>query len=270
MTNKELITSGELELYVAGLLSEERNKEIAVLVEQDEALKKEVEDIENVVMHLAGQATTSDNQDFTAVLKKIVTDRVSEQTNVKSISTTTKPKVFPLAKVAGWAAAAVFLLLFGFQFQKNTSISSNLNANIQENKTLKDSLLKQIFELNYKDDLLSLAISTETEIIKLSGQDISPSSKAVVFWNTKENKVIIDAKDLPNAPKGMVYQVWSLKLDPLTPTSIGLLEGFDQSNALFVLDNKNSSEAFGITLEPEGGSETPTLEKLFVLGTTNS
>ena len=32
------------------------------------------------------------------------------------------------------------------------------------------------------------------------------------------------------------------------------------------LENANESEAFGITLEPEGGSETPTLEQLYTLG----
>lgn len=271
MTNDELITSGELELYVAGLLSEERNREIANRLEEDDALRKEVEAIEHVVMHLAKEATTTDKQDFTEVLKKIVTDRVSEHPKVQSLTKhSTPPKKFPFAKVTGWAAAAVFFILFGIQFQNNTQINTNLNANIQENNNLKDSLQKQIFDLNYKDNLLSTVISTETKLIELAGQNISPNSKVLVFWNTKDNKVIIDANSLPKAPQGMVYQVWSLQLDPLTPTSIGLLESFDQSNTLFVLDNNNTSEAFGITLEPEGGSETPTLEQLFVLGTINS
>lgn len=66
----------------------------------------------------------------------------------------------------------------------------------------------------------------------------------------------------------MIYQVWSLKLEPLTPTSLGLLENYGADKTLFVLENTNASEGFGITLEPAGGSPTPTLEKLYVLGTT--
>ena len=74
-------------------------------------------------------------------------------------------------------------------------------------------------------------------------------------------------RGLPKPPKGKVYQVWSLKLDPLTPTSLGLLtENESQSSQIYKLDNSNTSEAFGITLEPEGGSESPTLEQLYVLG----
>jgi hypothetical protein len=45
----------------------------------------------------------------------------------------------------------------------------------------------------------------------------------------QDTKVVyVDASGLPEPPEGMVYQVWALKLDPLTPTSIGLLENFDK------------------------------------------
>ena len=37
-------------------------------------------------------------------------------------------------------------------------------------------------------------------------------------------------------------------------------------NKIFALQNANESEAFGITLEPEGGSEAPTMNQLYVLG----
>jgi len=36
------------------------------------------------------------------------------------------------------------------------------------------------------------------------------------------------------------------------------------------LKNINISEGFGITLEPAGGSETPTMEQLYALGTVSS
>jgi anti-sigma-K factor RskA len=65
----------------------------------------------------------------------------------------------------------------------------------------------------------------------------------------------------------MVYQVWALKLNPLTPLSIGLLDNFKGKNMLmFPVDNVIEAEAFGITLEPDGGSSSPTLENLYTLG----
>jgi anti-sigma-K factor RskA len=64
-----------------------------------------------------------------------------------------------------------------------------------------------------------------------------------------------------------VYQVWGLKLNPLTPESIGLLDGFATNNSkIFKVEKAENAEAFGITLEPAGGSVSPTLEQLYTLG----
>ena len=103
--------------------------------------------------------------------------------------------------------------------------------------------------------------------VPLAGQQVAPDAYVNVFWDKENNKAYIDALGLPEPPQGMVYQVWSLKLDPLTPTSMGLLEDFSNNeNKVFSFDNPNESQAFGITLEPAGGSETPTMDQLYTLG----
>ena len=91
-----------------------------------------------------------------------------------------------------------------------------------------------------------------------------PSEKHII---KEKHTVYIDAAGLPEPPKGMVYQVWSLKLNPLTPTSIGLLDRFkEQDSRIFAVNDAVDAEAFGITLEPAGGSETPTMTQLYTLG----
>jgi anti-sigma-K factor RskA len=76
---------------------------------------------------------------------------------------------------------------------------------------------------------------------------------------------------LPEPPKGKVYQVWSLILNPLMPTSLGVIEEFStDKDKVFDLKNTNQSEAFGITLEPAGGSKSPNLEQLCTLGVVAS
>lgn len=76
---------------------------------------------------------------------------------------------------------------------------------------------------------------------------------------------------MPEPPKGKVYQVWSLILNPLMPTSLGVIEEFStDKDKVFDLKNTNQSEAFGITLEPAGGSKSPNLEQLYTLGVVAS
>jgi anti-sigma-K factor RskA len=270
MNNKELIESGELELYVAGLLSDERSNEITQIISTNKAVEKEVEEIEAIVMRLAKESTISNNQKFSDVLKKIVTDRISEESEdeVIQLKPETEKKTFNLRSAVGWAAAAVFLIFFGVQYQQSNELKENLSASVEEKKALESKINEQEFDLAFKENLLTTITSDNTRIVDLAGQKISPESNVKVFWNTQNNKVILDASKLPEAPEGMVYQVWSLTLNPLTPTSLGLLEGYNEQNNLFVLENPNASEGFGITLEPEGGSQAPNLEQLYALGTT--
>ena len=42
------------------------------------------------------------------------------------------------------------------------------------------------------------------------------------------------------------------------------------TNKIFTINNANESEAFGITLEPAGGSASPNLEQLYTLGAVAS
>lgn len=105
----------------------------------------------------------------------------------------------------------------------------------------------------------------------LAGQAVYPEAYAKAYWNKNTNTVYLDLAGLPEPPEGKVYQVWSLTLNPLTPTNLGTIDDFKtDDNKIFSLANTNKSEAFGITLEPAGGSLSPTLEQLYTLGVIES
>ena len=116
-------------------------------------------------------------------------------------------------------------------------------------------------------ELLDAIRDKDIIAVPLGGQGDFANSYAKVYWNKADNTIYLDAEGLPNAPEGKVWQVWSLTLNPLTPTSLGTIDEFNtDDNKIFAITNANESQAFGITLEPEGGSETPTMEQLYTLG----
>lgn len=133
---------------------------------------------------------------------------------------------------------------------------------------LQDTLVG--LQLKNKQTLTALNVVRDTKntVINLGGQAVSPKSYAKIYWNKKTEVVYVDASGLPEPPEGMVYQIWSLKLQPqLTPTSIGLLSDFKaNTEKLFAVEKTGDAEAFGITLEPAGGSQSPTMEQLYTLG----
>jgi Anti-sigma-K factor rskA len=162
------------------------------------------------------------------------------------------------------------LLLVGCAFLIFKSIDYKKDIyELQKNNDTLYQLVNTAKEQNNKNlEYLQVMCDVNNTVIALEGQAIAKSTKATVYWNKNNKSVYIDASSLPLPPKGKVYQVWALKLNPvLSPTSIGTLDNFDKNDAkFFKVDSAAYSEGFGITLEPEGGSEMPTMEQLYTLG----
>jgi len=264
MDVKEYIASGKLELYVAGALSPEENLEVQHYAIQYPEIRKEIEEIEKTILELTKAASPKMPKNGFAKVKAEIDDVIPFTPQASSKGT-------PWGSYLGWAASILLAIGLFWMYTENSKLKSEIELTNQEKQSLENILSDTQEEITSKETLLQEIRDRNVAVVALGGQTVSPESYAKAYWNKEENKVIIDAQGLPEPPDGFTYQVWSLKLNPLTPTSIGLLDDFaSQDTKLFTLENANESEAFGITLEPEGGSETPTLEQLYTLGAVGS
>ncbi|WP_422106809.1 anti-sigma factor [Winogradskyella sp.] len=262
MDIKAYIASGILELYVAGQLSEKENQEVYELIQQYPEILQEVLEIEAAVVKLT--ASVSPHAiDFESFKGKL------EGTDTKVVDL--KPRKPNWISYTGWAAS--ILLIGGLLWTLNTK--TQLEEELQTVFTEKQYLEIQIEEardnLAATKTLLDAIRDKDIIAVPLGGQGDYVSSYAKVYWNKADNTIYLDGEGLPNAPEGKVWQVWSLTLNPLTPTSLGTIDDFNtDDNKIFAIANTNESQAFGITLEPEGGSESPTMEQLYTLGVVSS
>jgi anti-sigma-K factor RskA len=259
METKEYIESGILELYVYGSLSEAESEEVAAMAKKYPEINAEIIAIEKSILALSSSFSPFQSAENYAQIK--------EKLNLKAAEVIPmKPKRNWVAYI-GWAAAVVLLAGIGFLYtQLEQTQTAVANATIEKTKIEKER--KQL-ELKKKAIETNLAVIKDEKntVVALAGQTVAPESSAKVYWNKETQKVYVDASGLPEPPKGMVYQVWALKLNPLTPTSIGLLDNFDKNDQrFFAVSNTEDAQAFGITLEPAGGSITPTMEQLYTLG----
>jgi len=186
------------------------------------------------------------------------------------------PKQNTVRSIASWwrpMAVAASLLLFSsvlgnfYFFNKLKQSTQKVIALQNEKSVLVEN--SNIFKANYDKTAQQLESIRKpgTRIVELEGQKIAPDSKAIVYWNPEKQTVFIDANQMPTPPPGKVYQLWSLKLDPLTPKDAGLLSAYKVGeDNFFQVKNVENAEAFAITLEPEGGSINPTLDHLYVIG----
>ncbi|WP_343485933.1 anti-sigma factor [Allomuricauda sp. d1] len=264
MDIEKYIASGILELYVAGLLSEKENSEVHGYAMQFPEIKAEIEAIENAV--LAVSKTVSPGLD--ADNFEQITSRMGKVVDMRP-KTPARKSAWP--SYLGWAASLLLAVGLVWIYLENNQLKSEIEVISSEKESLEERMIDIRNEVANTEEILNELRDQNVAVVALGGQTVSPESYAKAYWNKEAQKVYIDAQGLPEPPPGYAYQVWSLKLDPLTPTSIGLLDDFaNNDKRLFELPNPNESEAFGITLEPEGGSETPTLEQLYTLGAVAS
>lgn len=262
MDVNEYIVSGILELYVAGALSEAENLEVKKNADAYPEIKKEILAIENSILALSRTASPGiSKKGFLDIKERIdLNDYESKVVGITQGKTN-------WAMYLGWAASVLLAIGLFWLYNENNSLKSEVQLANQENSNLQQQISEARNSFEKSQKLLNTLRDKDISVIPLGGQSVSPASYAKAYWNKKENKVFIDAQGLPEPPDGMVYQVWSLKLDPLTPTSIGLLDNFESEDGkIFALNDPNDTEAFGITLEPAGGSPSPTMAQLYALG----
>jgi anti-sigma-K factor RskA len=258
MTSKEYIESGILELYVFGKLSEAENNEVQQMMADYPAVRQEVVAIESAIVDLSQSvAPRLSATNYEKIRNQILEKRKVIQINSKS----------DWSSYIGWAAAAVLVVGFGLQLNKLNESNQVIDKLGAEKSVMQESIVD--LELNKKETETILAIvrDNNNQAVVLAGQAVSPESYAKAYYNKVTKEVYVDVAGLPTPPKGKVYQVWALKLSPLTPTSIGVLDNFTADNTkVFKVANAQDAEAFGITLEPAGGSISPNLEQLYTLG----
>lgn len=258
MDKQEYIESGILELYVFGRLDEAESNEVTKMAESDEDIKNEIISIEKAVINFS--------ESVSPFLSSENYERIRKALMIKHGVVEMKPKS-NIFLYLGWAASILLLIGIGYQYKQLDDKETQI-VNVESQKS---DLQKAVVDLELKnkesESALAIVRDNNNAVIALAGQEVSPESFAKAYWNKNTKAVYIDASGLPEPPEGMVYQVWALKLNPLTPTSIGLLENFKgNSKKVFTVENANEAEAFGITLEPAGGSPSPTLEQLYTLG----
>ena len=261
MDTKQYIDSGILELYVYGLLSGAENEEVNALAKKHPEINEEIIAIEKAIV-----ALSSSFSPFLSVgiFEKIKNKITTKNAPIKVLESESNPN---WRQYFGCTVALLLLVGIGYLFSQLIEV----NNQVSNSENDRSKLAKQIKVLEQKNKTyetnLTIVKDTANTVINLVGQTIAPKSYAKVYWNTKTKFVYIDATGLPNPPKGMVYQVWTLKSKPFVPISVGLLEDFEKNNSKFFMMPKiNEVESFGITLEPQGGSLSPTIDQLFVLG----
>jgi hypothetical protein len=245
---EQYISSGILELYVAGSLSEQENREVASMCNKHPEVAQEVIRIEQALRVLTASLSPGVSGDSAIILP---------------VQTVTRP-LWPT--YFGWIAASIAIVGLVFMFNQKNDLETQLTNSQEIQQHLETELESATQNRLAIQNILDALRDKNVQKIELPGQGQFSDAYAAVYWNETKQKLYVDLNGLPTPPKGKQYQLWSLKLSPLTPTSLGVIDTKTLNLNVYEVNNPNQSEAFGITLEPTGGSASPNLEQLYVLG----
>jgi len=88
--------------------------------------------------------------------------------------------------------------------------------------------------------------------------DVTGGGTATVSVSPSKDAIVVKMNDVPAPPPGKVYQMWLIPKDGSAPVSQGLMDAEALSKPA-VVKGISSAAALGITVEPTGGSATPTM-----------
>ncbi len=264
------IQSGIIESYVLGLADKEEAAELEKLRLVHPEIQQAITDFEKA---LETQASAHAMQPPAGLKARLFSELQLNETRIENeegmapvipvnIFTNTYRTGF-LKKLA--VAAAVLLigsfLLNIYYYRKYREVSKE-NAELiaaQSNQYVH----KDIFETRTKELQNDINLLSDSSMLKvvLPGVAGKESNSAVVFWKKDTKDVYIAAAKLTPAPEGKQYQLWAL-LDG-KPIDAGLIS---DCATVCKLKNIKAAQAFAITLEDKGGSPTPHLDQLVVMG----
>ncbi len=92
------------------------------------------------------------------------------------------------------------------------------------------------------------------------------AGEARVVWSASEDRAVLIAAGLDDPGDGMAYELWLIDADGANPT--GLFTPDDDGNVTIELPlDGRDPDAWGITIEPDTGSDQPT-EPILLIGET--
>lgn len=98
----------------------------------------------------------------------------------------------------------------------------------------------------------------EAQDVRQATVEVSSGGTATLSIAPSKDALVVSMKDVPAPPPGKVYQMWLIPKDGSAPVSQGLMDEEALSKPA-VVKGIASAAALGITVEPAGGSEAPSL-----------
>jgi anti-sigma-K factor RskA len=271
---KAYIESGILELYVLGDLSPEERLQVEEMAAKHAVVKAEIDQIEQSLELYAEEYAVEPPE---AVRDKVLNGLLI---NLGDDRTFTKPRkhsgeevfendIVPLQVRRNtfykYAFAACLTLLL-ISIYGLINLYSRLQDSSSQLTAMQLDKQKIANQVNVMDRELDMYRDTSYRILRLKGVAKTPQSAMTLAWSPATKKVVVDmhSMKLPVHDKQHQYQLWALVGGK--PVDMGVFDLNTDTTSVKQMKLIAAADAFAVTLEPMGGSVSPTLGQMVVMG----
>lgn len=260
MNVKEYISSGIVESYVLGLVSDAERAEFEALSQQYREIALARDSFEkSLEENLLKDAVNTSPQ-----LKELINEKLK---SIPADNSASREPRAVIRKMNYWkwiAAASVILLVVTTYLSINTY---NRNRELTAtNNEIQNQLQNSNIRLNEIEQERNILMGSGMKMAALKGTAHAPEALATVYWDTAKTKnVYLLINNMPRPSSDKQYQLWAL-FDG-KPVDLGVFDMNIRQERMFVkIQNVQKAQAFAITLEPKGGSQKPTMDSMYVMG----
>jgi anti-sigma-K factor RskA len=167
------------------------------------------------------------------------------------------PRKKPAAVVPwlGWAVAAALALFAVNLYQQTHGLRESLTAEIASHARMAEDAARAHLVADTLTDAHAMRVTLSEPALRKT-----PSARATYLQ--AKGTLLFAASNLQPLKAGKVYELWLLPADNSKPVPAGTFSPNAQGEAELVLpkvERPVAAKAFGVTIENEGGSESPTM-----------
>lgn len=275
----EYIASGILESVTLGLASPQEVQEVACLSKIYPEIQAEFIRVQKRCEEMMLENAQAPDPSVRSSLLKAIAETPQEKApekkqEAKIVTLNTTPEIKGVNPMWKMMAAASLLLTIGIGalwFVSNREVKrlDAMMASMEKDQLKNNQILQaMIIEKDHLQTVQEVLAEQSMRTVMLKGTPMEPEAAVKVMWSKDMKKAVMHAEKITPPPANMQYQLWVIADGK--PVSVGLFnyDEVEQMTEPFDVNAQNIT-AFAITLEKMGGSPTPTMEKMVVMGPIN-
>jgi len=166
------------------------------------------------------------------------------------------------------AASLALAIISGYLAFDYRSKWKNTDQRYAQLLATNNQMAEQYYQVNQKlgdlENDLEILGNPEFARIGMAGTENAAESYASVYWNQTSQELYLNISELRQLATDQQYQLWAI-IDGV-PVDAGVFDWNSEGLQKMKSISGQAVAAFAVTNEPKGGSESPSLETMQVIG----